>query len=163
MVIGGIANLFFGVPRTTLDIDITIWLKEDVRERLFQDLKQQYHFRVKDPVSFVTETNVLPLEDVKGICLDLIFAKLPYEFQAIRRSKSIRVQNESIRVCAPEDLIIHKIISDRPRDREDVRGIISSHRSKLNRKYLDPVVKDLAKSLARPDLLEFYRSCFSLS
>ncbi|MBI4368412.1 MAG: hypothetical protein HY588_03365 [Candidatus Omnitrophica bacterium] len=51
-------------------------------------------------------------------------------------------------------------VPDRTRDREDVRGIISSRRSKLNRKYLDPIVKDLAGSLTKPDLLEFYRSCF---
>lgn len=115
---------------------------------------------VKNPISFVAKTNVLPLEDTQGIRLDIIFAKLPYEFQAIRRSKPIRVHSEVIRVCSPEDLIIHKIISDRPRDREDVRGVVSSRRSKLNRKYLDPIVKDLARSLTKPDLLEFYRSCF---
>ena len=160
MVIGGVANLFFGIPRTTLDIDITIRLRENAYERLFKDLKKQYRFRVKDPMSFVAETNVLPLEDFKGIRLDLIFAKLPYELQAIRRSKSIRVYGEPVRICSPEDLIVHKIVSDRSRDREDVRGVISSHRSKLNRKYLDPIVQDLALSLAKPDMLKFYRSCF---
>lgn len=161
MVIGGVANLFWGVPRTTLDIDITIQVKEDSRKRLASEIKHQYHLRVKNPVAFIEQTNVLPLEDANGVRIDLIFAKLPYEFKAIRRSKPMRVQGEWIQVCTPEDLIVHKIISDRPRDREDIQGIISSAKDRLNKRYLDPIVKELAKALAKPELLKFYRSCFS--
>lgn len=65
-----------------------------------------------------------------------------------------------VRICSPEDLIIHKIISDRPRDWEDVRGIINLLGSKLDQTYLRPKIKELTKTLEKPDLLKFYKSCF---
>lgn len=159
MIIGGVANLFWGIPRTTLDIDVTIQVKESV-QALIRQLKDKYHFRVKEPLSFVSKTNVLPVEDANGIRIDIICAKLPYEFQAIRRSRQVSVHGEKVRICSPEDLIVHKIISDRPRDRDDVRGIIQHFGSKLNRAYLNPIVRDLAKALDKPEILEFYHNCF---
>ena len=161
MVIGGVANLFWGIPRTTLDIDVTIKVHEDSYASLIERIKRDFKLRVSDPVSFIKRTSVLPIEDRNGIRLDLIFARLPYEFKAIRRSRPIRVHGRLIRVCSPEDLVIHKIISERLKDREDVRGIISSTKGKFDRRYLDPIVKELAKELAKPELLKFYRSCFS--
>ena len=160
MVIGGVANLFWGVPRTTLDIDLTVQLEEKHCTSFVKELKPRYRFRVKNPLSFIARTNVLPLEDPKGIQIDLIFAKLPYELRAIRRSKRVKVNGQAIQVCSPEDLIIHKIVSDRLRDRDDVRGVIESSGGRLDRRYLDPIVKNLAKALAKPDLLRFYQSCF---
>jgi len=160
MVIGGVANLFWGIPRTTLDIDITIQVKEKTYASLIHGLKGKFRLRIKNPLAFIAKTNVLPLEDISGVRIDVIFAKIPYEFRAIQRSKPVRIRGETVRICSPEDLIIHKIISDRPRDRQDVCGIIGSLGIKLNRRYLDPILKDLAKMLAKPELLRFYRGCF---
>ena len=50
-------------------------------------------------------------------------------------------------------------MSDRPRDREDVAGIIRTQMAKLDRQYLDPLVEGLATDMGRPDLLDFYRRC----
>lgn len=55
---------------------------------------------------------------------------------------------------------LHKIVSDRPQDHEDIRGIIERLGVRLNRKYLDPYVKDLAGALVRPGMLRFYLDCF---
>lgn len=160
MVIGGVANLFWGIPRSTLDIDITIQVKDAAQNKLIHQIKRKYRFRVKNPLSFIARTNVLPLEDTNGIRIDLIFAKIPYEFEAIQRSRKVSISGETVQISSPEDLIIHKIISDRLRDREDVRGIISLLGSKLDQTYLRPKIKELTKTLEKPDLLDFYRSCF---
>ncbi len=160
MVIGGIANLFWGTSRTTLDIDITVHVEEKKGSALIDQLKKCYQIRVEHPVSFIAETHVLPIQDQSGIRIDLIFATLPYEKEAIQRSKKVLVQGETIQVCSPEDLIIHKIVSDRTRDRDDVRGIVNACGSVLDRKYLDPVIKELAENLTKPELLQFYLSCF---
>src|SRR3989338_2293428 len=154
MVIGGVANLFWGVPRTTLDIDVTIQVHENSFVALIRKLEGSYKIRTKSPISFVQKTNVLPLEDKSGIRVDLILAKFPYELKAIRRSKRVRLHGQFIQVCSPEDLVVHKIISDRPKDLEDVGGVIFSLRGKLNRRYLDPIVRELAKELAKPEILK---------
>ena len=78
MIIGGVANLFWGIPRTTLDIDITLQIKEDAYASLIKEVRRRYKLRAKNSLSFVAKTNVLPLQDKSGVRIDLIFAKLPY-------------------------------------------------------------------------------------
>lgn len=48
-----------------------------------------------------------------------------------------------VRICSPEDLIIHKIISERPRDREEVKGIIQAMGKELDRQFLDRMIRSL--------------------
>lgn len=159
MVIGGVANLFWGVPRTTLDLDITIWVEDADIPRFIQRLRGVLRLLPDDPVAFVQETRILPMETKEGFRVDLIFGVLPFEETAIRRARLMSVVGERVRVCTPEDLIILKIVSDRPRDREDVAGIIRTQGAGLDRRYLDPLIEGLAADLGRPDLLDFYRGC----
>jgi hypothetical protein len=65
-----------------------------------------------------------------------------------------------VSVCRPEDLVIHKIISDRPKDREDVRSIIHLQAAHLDRRYLRQAVRNLAQALDQPELLKFLDTCF---
>lgn len=161
MVIGGMANLFYGVPRTTVDIDITLQVGEKELQPLIEKARKQFQLRVEDPTAFVSKTHVLPLEDRNHVLIDLIVAQLPYERRAIARARKERVQGTTVRICAPEDLIVHKIVSERPRDREDVRGLIARQAGALDRKYLDPLIADLSKALARPEMMGFYQRCFA--
>jgi len=102
---------------------------------------------------------VLPLETSTGIRADVVAAGLPYEEEAIRRAVPLAVGGLDVRVCTAEDLILHKIISDRPRDLEDVAGVIAKQTSKLDRVYLDPRVEEIAAGLERPTISTFYREC----
>ncbi len=159
MVIGGVANLFWGVPRTTLDVDITVWAEEGQIPPLIQQLGEVFRLLPDEPAEFVGETRVLPMETKQGFRVDLIFGSLPFEESAIRRARLMSVAGERVRVCTPEDLIVLKIVSDRARDREDVAGIIQAQGAGLDRGYLDPLIQGLAADMGRPDLLDFYRRC----
>lgn len=160
MVIGGVANLFWGTARSTLDIDITVQIDAKDHENFIRKVQTDFSIRVTNPRSFIDQTRVLPIQDLNGIRIDLIFASLPYEMSAIKRARSERVQGEFVRVCTPEDLIIHKIISERPRDREDIQGVIQKIGSGLDRNYLDPIIEELANAFAKPSMLDFYLKCF---
>jgi len=159
MVVGGVANLFWGVPRTTLDLDITIWVEDADIPRFIQRLRGVLRLLPDDPAAFVRETRVLPTETKEGFRVNLIFGTLPFEETAIRRARAMSVAEEPVRVCTPEDLVVLKIVSDRPRDREDVAGIIRTQGVGLDRSYLDPLIEGLAADMGRPDLLDFYRGC----
>lgn len=159
MVIGGVANLVWGLARTTLDVDITVWVEESRIPPLIEQAGQRFRVLPADPLNFVRTTRVLPLEAKEGIRVDLIFGQLPYEERAIQRARPQELAGCSIQVCTPEDLIVHKLIADRPRDREDVRGVIQRHGPRLDRVYLDPIVEGLARELARPEILAFYQAC----
>lgn len=156
MAIGGIAGLLWGVERATFDVDITIWAsgRED---ELALRLAKTFASRAPDAAGFVRETGVLPVK-IGDIPADIVFGRLPYEHTALGRAAKVRIGGRKIRVCTAEDLILHKIISDRPKDLEDVRELARLRGKKLDRAYLDPLVKGLASDLARPAIWETYSS-----
>jgi len=162
MVVGGMANLIWGLPRTTLDVDITVWVEEARIPTVVERAAASFGVLPEDPLAFVQTTRVLPLETKEEFRVDLIFGQLPYEERAIQRALVHELAGVPVRVCTAEDLIIHKIISDRAQDREDIREIIQRRGPQIDRTYLDPLIEGLARDLARPDILAFYRACLGL-
>ncbi len=160
MIIGGIANLVWGVPRATLDVDVTIWVAEDDIPGFLAQVTRSFELQVPDPQGFVKETRVLPAKVREGFHVDFIFAQLPYEKVAIERAVVHQIHGVGVKVCSPEDLIIHKIISERPQDLNDVRGIIRQLGDRLDRDYLDPIVQGLSDYLERPEIWTHYLGCF---
>ena len=125
MIIGGQAVLLYGEPRLTRDIDITLGIGTDEFPRLLA-IAANLGLRPlpEDIKSFVEKTMVLPLlDDATGVRVDLIFSFSPYEHSAIGRVVRVELDGYPISFASPEDVIIHKIIAQRPRDLEDVRAI----------------------------------------
>lgn len=126
MVIGGQAVLLYGEPRLTKDIDITLGVGVDQLDRMKTivdrlDLK----FLTERVDDFVKETMVLPVIDQKsGIRIDFIFSFSPYERQAIERARDIPFGRTRVKFASLEDVVIHKMIAERPRDLEDVQSIL---------------------------------------
>ena len=160
MLIGGIANLIWGEPRSTLDVDASVLVEEDAWPNLVDALRKVFRVVPKAPLAFLRDTHVLPVETSDGIRIDLLWAKLPYEHKAIARATLEEVAGYRVRICRPEDLVIHKIISERPKDREDVRNIVRHQASRLDRHYLTQAVRSLARALDQPELLAFLNECF---
>ena len=160
MLIGGIANLIWGEPRATLDVDASVLVEEADWPALIKELRTAFHVVPKDPLAFLQDTHVLPVETDESVRIDLLWAKLPYEHKAIARATMEEVAGHRVRVCRPEDLIIHKIISERPKDREDVRAIVRHQGPRLDRRYLRQTVRALAQALDQPELLRFLNACF---
>lgn len=87
MVIGGIANIMWGIPRTTLDVDLTVSVSERQLDAVIESLVRVFPPRISDPIAFVKKTQVLPLRTSHGVSVDVIFGQLPYEEQAIHTSR----------------------------------------------------------------------------
>lgn len=81
---------------------------------------------------------VLPCLDKRsGIRIDFIFSFSPYEAAALKKAREIKIDTRSVKIAAPEDLIIHKLIAGRPRDLEDVRSVIIHQGDKLDWVYTE--------------------------
>lgn len=158
MVIGGFANLVWGVPRTTRDVDITVQVAEEDLHEFLRKVGKAFSVLPADPEGFVKETRVLPVQTSNEIRIDLIFAGLPYEKTALGRAREVKIQGIAVRICSPEDLIVHKIISERPRDREDVEGVFRQQGPDLDFIYLDRIVHELGEALSQSEIVEFYES-----
>ena len=157
MISGGIAVLVWGEPRTTQDIDVTVSVPEDRVGEFVRLLGERLTILPENPVEFLGETRVLPVVTSTGVGADIIRAGLPYEGQAIQRAVTRQLGNVTLHVCSPEDLILHKLASSRPRDFEDVVGVVGRQRSLLDRSYLDPLVRGLSETLESPEILDKYR------
>jgi len=126
MLIGGQAVLLYGEPRLTRDIDITLGVDVD---KIDDVISVAHDLALKilpeNIEDFVRKTMVLPaIHEETGIRIDFIFSFSPYERQAIAQAKKVRMLDQDIHFAAPEDVVIHKIVAGRPRDVEDVRGIL---------------------------------------
>ena len=152
MVIGGIANLIWGEPRATIDIDVTVLVPADRVEAFIASVGREYQVLVDDPATFVRDTRVLPVAARSGVRIDLVFGLLPFEEEAVRRAASVDAAGRSVRVCTPEDLILMKIISDRQRDLDDARAIVRRRLSELDLEYLEPRIAEMATLLERDEI-----------
>ena len=156
MVIGGFAVSIWGEPRFTRHLDVTISVPSETFDSTVQRICSQFRSLSAEPLRFARETRVLPV--VSGnVPVDIIFAALPYEDEAIARARQIKVGSALVRICSPEDLVIHKIVSPRPRDREDIEGIFRYRHSELDFSYLDPRIKELADALADRNMFDWYQ------
>lgn len=126
MIIGGQAVLVYGVPRLTQDVDVTLGAGPDrLAEVLDLAKAQEWRVLVQDPEDFVRRTMVLPCSDPESrLRIDLMFSHSEYERQALERVRRVPIGSVQVRFASLEDLVIHKIIAGRPRDLEDVRGIL---------------------------------------
>jgi hypothetical protein len=154
MVIGGLAAAVWGEPRTTLDVDVTVWVPDADIARLVERLEESFELLAPEPRAFIARTRVLPMRTRAGIRIDLIFGLLSFEEEAIRRALEVKVGSAVIRFCSPEDLILHKIISTRERDLADARAVVVRRLATLDFVYLEPRVAELASLLERPEIAE---------
>ena len=85
--------------------------------------------------------------------MDLSLGLLPFEREAIKRSKRFKIADIAFNLPTPEDLIIFKAVAHRPQDLEDIREIIKIH-TRVNKKYIKKTVKEFAGALEMPEIWE---------
>jgi hypothetical protein len=157
MIIGGFANLHWGVERFTRDIDITIEIDDGRLEHLIRRLGGRFKLPRGDTLAFARLNHLIRIDTQNGVPADLIIAALPYETAAIRRAATVPVAGRTIRLCAAEDLIVHKLASERLQDAADVEGIVLRRSKHLDREYLATRIAELAAGLEQPEILDRYR------
>ncbi|HUJ24122.1 MAG TPA: nucleotidyl transferase AbiEii/AbiGii toxin family protein [Bryobacteraceae bacterium] len=156
MLIGGLAVSLWGEPRSTLDVDITVWVDPGELGRAVSELSKILHPTPSDPLAFVQQTRVLPAMSSQKLKIDIIFASLPEEQRMIERARPKRINGQTVMVASVEDLLFMKLASERSKDIEDARLLLRRFRKSIDRTYLEPRLKELAEGLARPDILAIY-------
>jgi hypothetical protein len=153
IIVGGIANAVWGEPRATIDVDVTVVVENPELAAAIARLTHSFKPAIPDPEAFVRRTRVLPLDTADGIRIDIIFALMSFERDAVGRAVSVMFGDRFVRVVTPEDLLLMKIISDRPRDLADAEALTRRRLDTLDRAYLEPRIREFAESLERPEIL----------
>ncbi|MGH2830706.1 MAG: nucleotidyl transferase AbiEii/AbiGii toxin family protein [Actinomycetota bacterium] len=160
---GAQAVAVYGIPRLTADIDVTVEFPLDRIQDLVATLTDAgFTPRISGIEAFAQRSRVLPLAHLTtGMPVDLIVAGPGLEEEFLARAREVNVGGIPIPVISIEDLITSKILAGRPKDLEDVRGILRDQgaadlelvrhtleilQEALDRNDLVTVLDDLARS-----------------
>ncbi len=157
-VIGGLAVGVWGEPRLTRDVDVKVSLSRDEAARLISILQGDYVLLSDDPERALQHMGMLFIRDASALRLDLLLADTPFDVQVVQRASPVEIRpGQSIVVCTPEDLILYKMISTRPRDREDVVGIVREQQQNLNDTYILNWLRQFEQAFDDSTLVAEYR------
>jgi hypothetical protein len=153
VVVGGIAASLLGRPRLTQDVDaLAIAAEADWARALSQAAAFGLVARGSDPLAFARRTRVLLLRhEPTGIDLDVIFAGMPFEAEAVTNGTEVDVSGVRLRLPRVEDLLIMKAIAHRPKDLQDIQGLLAANPS-VDASGAIEVVRQFAAAAAMPEL-----------
>ena len=152
MIIGGVAVIAHGVPRSTVDIDATVLGRDVAPETLLAAAgRRDLRPRIEDAARFARAHHVLLLRhDPSGIPVDVSLAWLPFEEAALEASVAVDIMGVSVRVARPEDLIVYKLVAARPRDLDDAEALLVAHGVDVDVARVRRVVREFAEVLEDP-------------
>ena len=156
---GAQAATLWGRPRLTADVDITAEIPVERMDK-FLDAMRRRGFTLRfDDREFVNQTRVLPfLHDRTGVPLDLVLAGPGLEEEFLDRAINFEVEGTTVPVISPEDLIVTKVLAGRPKDIEDVRGVLRERAASLDISRIRRTLRLLEEALAQSDLVVVFET-----
>lgn len=147
--------VIYGVPRVTGDIDITIDPGEKGLRGLLAPLRRAgFVPRISD-LSFATETRIYPVtHQATGWDIDLVLAGPGLEQRFLDEARIVAARGHRIPVIAPEHLVTLKVLASRPKDLEDVRGMLRI--AELDHALVERTLAELEAMLDQSDLRPVY-------
>ncbi|MFA6033339.1 MAG: nucleotidyl transferase AbiEii/AbiGii toxin family protein [Myxococcota bacterium] len=153
-IIGGLAVIRWGEPRTTRDVDLTL-LSGLGQENIFVDaLLAKFKPRIDDAGPFAITNRVLLIHASNGRPVDIALGALPFEEQMISRSTNFEFSpGVLLPTASAEDLFIMKAFASRGRDWSDARNIAVRQKGKLDSVYILNHLKQLSLLKESPEIL----------
>ena len=138
MLVGGLAMNLYGVPRSTMDVDIVLAMDQD-NLRAFLDMAKQMNMQPVAPVSmedlldpvvrksWMKDKNMIAFglrpPDPSAPTVDVLIDP-PLDIDvALKRMKSQNIGNCRVYLASLEDLIILKEKTGRAQDRADIEHL----------------------------------------
>jgi hypothetical protein len=129
MVIGGVAASVLGRPRLTQDVDALAILPEAKwADALSAAARHGILPRIENPLDFARKSRVLLMRHAEsGIDIDVTFGGLLFERAAVDNSQVHDLGGLRVRLPRVEDLLIMKAVARRPKDLQDIEGLLAAH------------------------------------
>ena len=152
--IGGLANLRWGQPRTTEDVDATLLTLFADEERIVKTVLEHFQARIPNAESFSLQNRVLLLTAANGVGIDVSLGGLPFEQEMIDRSSFFAFEKGyELRTCSAEDLIVLKAFAAREKDWADIRMILERQKGKINIEGILTSLQPLCDAKEEPEIL----------
>jgi hypothetical protein len=153
-IVGGLAVLRWGKPRTTQDVDITLLTGFGGEEPFVDKLLAQFATRRSDAKEFALQNRVLLLVTTSGIGIDVALGGFRFEELAVRRATPFEFEpGLSLITASAEDIVVMKAFAGRPHDWADVQGILRAQ-TKLDWQYIIEQLTPLCELKESPETVE---------
>lgn len=157
---GAQAVTIWGRPRLTTDVDVTVRLDSGTTADLLAPLAAA-GFRLPEGFTdeFVRATRVLPMvHEASGMPLDIVLAGPGLEDQFLARAIVVDIDDVAVPVISPEDLLITKVLAGRPKDLEDIRGVLHLRATSLDLGYIGRTLTAIEDALGQSDLRRLFEA-----
>lgn len=137
LVVGGLAVVVVGEPRTTADADAVVFVSPDEAEALISAAASAgFTLDAQVERERLARTGTIRLRS-GYFQFDLITASLPFEDQALARANWHTLLGMRLPFPTPEDLILFKVLAGRDKDLLDATGVARRHHDHLDTAYLE--------------------------
>jgi hypothetical protein len=142
---GALANNYWGILRTTQDVDCLVLTPAVQYQRLADELNRiGCVVRKEGTDETVTVAEMRRQEQERKLIelwrsdarAELFVPYLPLQDEILRRAVRLPFQIRTINVTTAEDLVLLKMMFHRPKDLIDVRGILWTQGEKLDIAYI---------------------------
>jgi hypothetical protein len=138
MLVGSFSSMFYSFPRSTTDSDFVLGVTDPDLPQLAKLLGSD--FRIDPQLAFEAAGGSLKNElAVVGTPFRIELFRLteaPFDQSRFARRKLVQLAGQRVWIQTAEDVIIQKLLWNRPKDREDVIGVIAVNQHTLDRAYL---------------------------
>ena len=158
-IFGAQAVMYWGRPRLTEDIDVTVQLGSVEIGRLISELQRAgFALRQEGTPAFIDRTRVVPLLfGDSGWALDIVLGGPGLEEDFVRRAIAVEVApGVTVPIISAEDLIVTKVLAGRPKDLDDVRGVLLAQAGSLDLVAARGTLEMLEDALGVSDLIPVF-------
>ncbi len=160
VIVGGMAVLFYGNPRTTMDIDYVIQLTDKDIPILVKFLQENgFYADEYDMRAALEEKSHCTVEDKETMFrLDIKGIYSEMDERVLRNKKRIELNGITIYIASPEDTIANKLLFSREQDIKDALGIYARQYDILKMEYLTDICKKIGVYDTLLDLKKRYEA-----
>ena len=153
----------WGDARLTRDADLTISSSVETGVGpLVELITAAFESRVPDPVAFARQTRMILIRTSSGIDADLSLGMPGYEDEMFTRAIDVEFQpSRTLRVCSPEDMIIHKAVAGRAQDETDIESVVIRQGDRLDATYIRKWLNSYAEILVDERIVDRFERAWS--
>jgi len=135
-LMGGLAVRVWSFPRATFDIDLTLSSSPERLPVLIRSLErggltvpEPFRSGFLDQLHGMNKLKVqLYQADRPPVDIDLFLVTTDYQRAAFARRRPVEIEDRKLWCMSPEDLVLHKLIAGRDRDKADVSDLLMAVR-----------------------------------
>ncbi len=152
-ICGGVALSVWGEARTTFDVDLVVGVDPSEIDAMCAEFEKSPHFELDPSVTPMPRTTLVRIFQIDHqptpselLRADLLVFDEQLSSKIISRRRKGAFAGRDYWFCSPEDLIVLKLIAQRPRDRVDVLSVLETMGEELDQSYIDDGVRTAGKS-----------------